>query len=338
MSTLSALYGRVASARRAWYRRRHQTVRRLPHPVISVGNLVVGGSGKTPVVALVARILLEHGQRPVVLSRGYARRQPQDGVVVVSDGRSVLESVEHAGDEPFMLAHALPGIPVLVCEDRYLAGQLAAHRFAATVSVLDDGFQHLQLARDVDLLLVGPADLDEDVLPTGRLREPLGAAAVAHAVIVPGSAEDAALVATRLGVARRFTVSTHMGAPRAVTTPLGGTDLPVGLPVPGDRVFAVSGIARPERFLASLEQQGWRVADYRAFRDHHWFTAADVARIDAAATAAGATCVVTTEKDAVRLAAAGARPRVPWFSMPVRVAVEPAGQFADWLLERVTHH
>lgn len=336
MSTLGALYGRVASARRAWYRRRQQAVRRLPHPVISVGNLVVGGSGKTPVVALVARILLEHGQRPAVLSRGYARRQPRDGVVVVSDGRTVLEPVERAGDEPFMLAHALPGVPVLVSEDRYLAGRLAAHRFATTVSILDDGFQHLQLARDVDLLLVSPSDLDEDVLPTGRLREPLGAAAVAHAVIVPGSTEDAAQVATRLGVARRFTSTTHMGAPSAVSV-LGAASGAEGpLPVPGDRVLAVTGIARPERFLASLEQQGWRVADYRAFRDHHWFSASDVARIDDAAATAGATCVVTTEKDAVRLTAAGARPRVPWFSMPVQVVVEPASEFADWLLRSVT--
>ncbi len=341
MSTLSALYGRVASARRAWYRRRQQAVRRLPHPVVSVGNLVVGGSGKTPVVALVARILLEHGERPVVLSRGYARRQPQDGVVVVGDGRGVLEPVERAGDEPFMLAHALPGVPVLVSEDRYLAGQLGAHRFGATVSILDDGFQHLQLARDVDLLLVAPADLEEDVLPTGRLREPLGSAAVAHAVIVPGSVEDAALVATRLGVAHRFTATTHMGAPRAVSVSVAGGGagagdvIAVAAPVPGDRVFAVSGIARPQRFLASLEQQGWRVADFLAFRDHHWFTAADLARIDAAAGAAGATCVVTTEKDAVRLAAAAARPRVPWFSMPVQVVVDPVGEFTEWLLARV---
>ena len=128
-----------------------------------------------------------------------------------------------------------------------------------------------------------------------------------------------------------------MCAPRAVAPSIGGTDVPVRLPEPGDRVFAVSGIARPERFLASLEQQGWRVADHLAFRDHHWFSLADLARIDAVATTAGATCVVTTEKDAVRLAAAGARPRVPWFSMPIQVVVEPAGDFADWLLERVTH-
>jgi tetraacyldisaccharide 4'-kinase len=341
LSTLGALYGRVATARRAWYRRRHQAVRRLPHPVISVGNLVVGGSGKTPVVALVARTLLEHGHRPAVLSRGYARRQFQDGVVVVSDGRRVLEPVERAGDEPCMLAHALPGVPVLVSGDRYLAGQLGAHRFGTTVSILDDGFQHLQLARDVDLLLASPSDLDEDVLPAGRLREPLGAAAAAHAVIVHGSAEEAALVAARLGVAQCFTAATHMGGPRAVPAPGGGAgrgdeDASVVVPAPGDRVYVASGIARPERFLASLEYQGWRVADYRAFRDHHWFTAADLARIDAAATAAGATCVVTTEKDAVRLSAVGVRPRLPWFSMPVEVAVNPAGEFVAWLLERLT--
>ena len=111
MSALSALYGRVASARRAWFARRAHAVRRLPVPVVSVGNLVVGGSGKTPVAAHVARLLLDRGERPAILSRGYARREFQDGVVVVSDGTSVLERVERAGDEPFMLAHALPGDP-----------------------------------------------------------------------------------------------------------------------------------------------------------------------------------------------------------------------------------
>ena len=133
MSALSALYGRVASARRAWFSRRPHTVRRLPHAVVSVGNLVVGGSGKTPVAALVARILLQDGERPAILSRGYARRERLDGVVVVSDGHDVLEPASRAGDEPFMLATALPGVPVLVCEDRYLAGQLAHRKFGTTV-------------------------------------------------------------------------------------------------------------------------------------------------------------------------------------------------------------
>ena len=128
--------------------------RRLSQPVVSVGNLRVGGSGKTPIVAHIARLLLERGERPAILTRGYARRCRPDGVTVVSDGTTILAGIESAGDEPLMLARALPGVPVLVGANRYLSGRLAEERFGATVHLLDDGFQHLELARDVDLLLV----------------------------------------------------------------------------------------------------------------------------------------------------------------------------------------
>jgi len=341
LSVLSALYGRVASARRAWFARRAHAVRRLPVPVVSVGNLVVGGSGKTPVTAHVARLLLDRGERPVILSRGYGRREVQDGVVVVSDGRSVLERVERAGDEPFMLAEALPEIPVLVCDDRYLAGQLAWRKLGATVAVLDDGFQHLRLARDVNLLLVSPDDLRDAVLPAGRLREPLSAAKAADAVLVPLSATEsdagsggeagqvaARTVAARLGVPRAFSLRMTARELRAA-----GTDtVPPGH---DDRIVAVCGIARPERFLATLEHQGWRVADSIVFKDHHWFSPADLQRIDQAVTAVHATAVLTTGKDAVRLTAVAATPRVPWWIVPVEASIEPGAVFADWLASRV---
>ncbi len=353
MSALSALYGRVASARRAWFARRAHAVRRLPFPVVSVGNLVVGGSGKTPVVAYVARLLLERGERPAILSRGYGRREHQDGVVVVSDGRIVLEGVERAGDEPLMLAQALPGVPVLVCDDRYLAGQLAWRTFGATVAVLDDGFQHLRLARDVNLLLVSPDDLRDEVLPSGRLREPLSAASAADAVLVPAVGAEAGTtavveateMAARLGVPRAFSVRTTAGGLRqpgwrAGAGPESAEVLPPGVPAPvppgrDDRVVAVCGIARPQRFMATLEQQGWRVAHSIVFKDHHWFTPADLQRIDQAVATVQATAVLTTEKDAVRLTAVAASPRAPWWVVPVEATIEPGDAFADWLLSRV---
>lgn len=322
MSALSALYGRVASARRAWFGRRPHSVRRLPHPVVSVGNLVVGGSGKTPVTALLARILVDQGERPAILSRGYARRERLEGVVVVSDGQTVLETPARAGDEPFMLASALPGVPVLVSDDRYLAGQLAHRRFGTTVSLLDDGFQHLQLARDVDLVLVGAADLDEAVLPSGRLREPLAAAMAADAVLVPGEAGDAERVAALLGVGRWFALQARHGEPASMAV---SRDAPV---------VAVAGIARPERFFDTLADDGWNVADRIAFPDHHWFTPADLARVDARARSLRAAAVLTTEKDAVRLAGVPP-PRVPWVAVPLQVAIEPASEFRQWLVERV---
>ena len=298
-------------------------MRRLPHPVVSVGNLAVGGSGKTPVAALVARILLEHGERPAILSRGFARRERLDGVVVVSDGHAMVETPARAGDEPFMLARALPGVPVLVCEDRYLAGQLGHRRFGTTVSILDDGFQHFRLARDVELLLVSPADLDDSVLPSGRLREPLATAMAADALIVPGSSDDAGRVSALLGVGRAFAMRTRVGDP-------------VGAVVARDQpVLAVAGIARPERFFDGLEQEGWRVAGRMAFPAHHWFTAADLERVDAAARTARAAAVLTTEKDAARLPDATAS-RVKWVAMPLQVSVEPAAEFAEWLCARVS--
>jgi tetraacyldisaccharide 4'-kinase len=308
--------------RRAWFKRRPHAVRHLPNPVVSIGNLVVGGSGKTPVAAMIARMLLEDGERPAILSRGYARRQRLDGVVVVSDGHRVLETPARAGDEPFMLATALPGVPVLVCEDRYVAGQLAHRRFGTTVSILDDGFQHLQLARDVDLLLVSPSDVDDAVLPAGRLREPLAAATAAHALLVPGSTSDAASVSALLGVTPWFTLQVRHGelASTAVTR-----ERPV---------VAVAGIARPERFFAALARDGWQVAERIAFPDHHWFTPADVDRVDVAARTARAAAVLTTDKDFARLAGLPG-PRVPWVAVPLHASIEPAGQFRDWLRQRL---
>ena len=240
-----------------------------------------------------------------------------------------------------MLAHALPEIPVLVCDDRYLAGQLACRRLGATVAVLDDGFQHLRLARDVNLLLVSPDDLRDQVLPAGRLREPLSAAKAADAVLVPlpdtesgaGSSSEAGQVearalAARLGVARAFSVRMTAGELR----PAGAHMVPPGHE---DRVVAVCGIARPERFLATLERQGWRVADSIVFKDHHWFSAGDLERIDQAVEAVHATAVLTTEKDAVRLKAVAGSPRAAWWAVPVEASIEPGAVFADWLASRV---
>src|SRR5204863_6685133 len=125
-------------------------------PIVSIGNIAMGGRGKTPLVAHVARLLVAAGERPAILSRGYARADRADGVVVVSDGDHLQADVARGGDEPFMLARQLPGVAVLVAEDRALAGRLAERAFGVTVHLLDDGFQHLQLARDADIVLVDP--------------------------------------------------------------------------------------------------------------------------------------------------------------------------------------
>src|SRR5689334_1177147 len=184
-------------------------------PVVSVGNLRVGGTGKTPVAEYIAALLVAGGHRPAVLTRGYARRRVRDGVTVVSDGTAVLADLDSAGDEPLMLARALPGTAVLVGADRYLSGVLAERRLGVTVHVMDDGFQHLELARDVDLLLASEDDLADRPLPAGRLRERLDAAAAADAALVTAGYDAAAeRVGRALKVPTVFRVTRTIAPPR----------------------------------------------------------------------------------------------------------------------------
>jgi tetraacyldisaccharide 4'-kinase len=322
------LYSEFVRARRRYYTRRPDLQRHLRVPVVSVGNLTAGGGGKTPVVAALARLLLEMGERPAILSRGYARQEGADGVVVVGDGTAIRSDLAHAGDEPCMLARALAGAAVLVSPSRYLAGRLAETRLGCSVHLLDDGFQHLQLARDVDLLVVPPSDLDDlRTLPFGRLREPIDAAAAADAVFVPvGEGMMPHEVAERLKIARAFAIERMLEAPQLVEPP--GAVVQAG----PTRVYAVAGIARPERFFRDLERAGWQLTGTRRFWDHHPYSAREAADIAEAAGRSGADLVLTTEKDMVRLAVhRWVGPPLAW--VPLRVAIEPACR--PWLAERL---
>ena len=279
---LSGAYGRITGMRRTWYARRPERRRRLHHSVISVGNLATGGSGKTPVVAAVAGLLRNRGERPAILTRGYARRESTEGVLVVSDGERVLEPVSRSGDEPQLLARTVSGVPVLVSSDRYIAGVFAERQFGVTVSILDDGFQHVQLERDIDLLLVSMRDLHERVLPSGHLREPLDAARFADALLVTGTEEDVAHVAGALGHQTAFRVAPRYGVLRRAGRVRSDSAGRV-LSDPPERMLAFAGIARPERFFNALRSLGYDVARELTFRDHHWYTAADLDAIQRAA-------------------------------------------------------
>lgn len=322
--SFGALYGRATALRRRYYA--GSRAKRLLRPVVSVGNIAVGGRGKTPLVAHLAELLLARGERPAILSRGYARRDPRPGVTVVSDGSHVLADLARAGDEALMLARALPGVAVLVAKDRHWAGALAERRLGATVHLLDDGFQHVKLARDVDLVVVAPADAEARPLPRGRLREPFEAVRRADAVLIADAeAEAVEAMAERWGLERAFGVLRRSDPPRLIE--------PWGLAVPEPRdksVFAVAGIAGPGRFFFDLERGGWRVAGRVAVPDHHAFSRADAARLVARARALGAEMILTTEKDATRLLPL--RPLgMPVAFVPLRVTVEPAARFAEWL-------
>ena len=296
---------------------------------MSVGNLRVGGAGKTPIVEHLARLLIARGERPAILTRGYGRRTAAAGVTVVSDGRRVLADVHASGDEPLMLARALPGVIVAVGADRFLSGCLAERRLGATVHILDDGFQHFALARDVDLIVTGEDDLHDQPIPAGRLREPLAAARSAHAAIVDaGYLPAAERVGRALGVAQVFRATRLLGPPRMVRS--GDT---VVVPEQS-RVFATAGIARPERFFNDLSAADWQVVGTMPFRDHHQFTKHDVARIGAAAKSSSAAIILTTDKDAVRFAACDLAD-LPIAAVPLTATVEPADEFCAWLLSRL---
>lgn len=292
--------------------------RRLRRPVISVGNLSMGGTGKTPVVAAIAEWLVAAGHRPAILSRGYARAHAVDGIVVVSDGTSVLAGIAESGDEPLMLARQVPGAAVCVSPDRYLAGTLAERQLGCTVHVLDDGFQHLELARDLDILVTMMGEIPGGrVVPMGRLREPMDAAARAHVLVVSDATAGAASAeAWALGISQCCGAARSLAAPVALVP--GASCL---VPRAEAAVLAIAGIAHPDRFFDALKRAGWNVVHSMAFADHHRYSPADVAAMAARMKAAGAEAVFTTDKDAVRLEAL-ALP-FPAYRVPLTVAFDP---------------
>jgi tetraacyldisaccharide 4'-kinase len=294
---LDVIYGQVMRQRRRRIERRPERQRRLARPVISVGNLSVGGTGKTPVVAAIAARLIDAGERPSILSRGYARIDPADGVVVVSDGQTIRATIDRAGDEPLMLARQVPRAAVCVSPDRYLAGTLAERQLGCTVHILDDGFQHIELARNLDVLVTTIGEIPNGrVLPMGRLREPIDAAARAHFLVVTDATSGAASSeAWTLGI------SQSCGSVRSFGNPVSLIDKPKGLSPHESKMLAVAGIANPQRFFDALKAADWNVVDSMTFPDHHRYTTADVAAIGARIKSANADVVFTTDKDAVRL-------------------------------------
>jgi tetraacyldisaccharide 4'-kinase len=303
--------------RRRRMERSPQRQRRLSKPVISVGNLSMGGTGKTPVVAAIARWLIDRGERPSILTRGYGREDAVDGVVVVDASTPIARS----GDEPLMLARQLPGAIVCVSPDRYLGGVLA-EKLGATAHILDDGFQHIELARNLDILVTTIGEIPSGrVIPSGRLREPQDAAARAHFLVVSDATAGAASSeAWALGISQSCGAHRRLGAPVAVTG--SGLQLP-GVVPSGFKVLAVAGIAHPDRFFAALREAGHDVVDSIGFADHHRYTARDLATIDANMKSAGADAVFTTDKDAVRLESLS--PSFPMYRVPLVVEFDPPG-------------
>jgi tetraacyldisaccharide 4'-kinase len=310
---LASLFGAGAALREAAYRRGVLSRARLAGPVISVGNLSVGGSGKTPVVARVATILRDDGLPVAVLSRGYGGRFRGEALVV-GDGSSVLASAHEAGDEPVMLARELPGVVVAVGRRRDEVGRAVEERFGRRVHVLDDGFQHLRLARDLDLVCLDVHDLQDRPLPAGRLRERPAALARADLVLLTRvetvGEEHLRTLEDRIGRDRTFRVRRQVLGFRALDGSFASAP---------SSAFLVAGIARPERFREDATTLS-PVAGTLFFRDHYRYRPEDVRMAEERARGAGATALVTTAKDAVRLPAEAAR--LPVLVLAVAAAIE----------------
>jgi tetraacyldisaccharide 4'-kinase len=316
LAPVGAALGAAGALRTRLYARGLLRRHALAGPVISVGNLAVGGRGKTPLVARIAAILRDSGQQVAILSRGYGGSS--SGPLLVSDGEAVLATAEVAGDEPVMLARVLYGVIVAVARRRVDAGRLVEARFGRCVHVLDDGFQHLGLARDLDLVAIEAEDLVGRPMPAGVLRERPSALARGDLVLL--SARNGAPLPAGLDAAR--TLRWHR---RSL-----GFSSPAGLsrPMP-PRAFVVSAIAAPERLAADLSSLGCRVVGQALFRDHHRFTAGELESVAAAARAAGADAVVTTEKDAVRLE--WAAPAPPLVVHRMEAVLEDEGRLREIL-------
>jgi tetraacyldisaccharide 4'-kinase len=298
---LSLLYGAAVRARNRLFDLGVLRQDDVGCPVVSVGNLTVGGTGKTPMAILLAGLLRDRGMRPAVLSRGY-RGKNSNAVLVVSDGRQLIAGPAEAGDEPVLIARRLQGIPVLAGAKRTLTAAYARENLGADVLVLDDGFQHRWIRRDLDIVLLDSRKPlgNGFLLPRGPLREPpealerAGVVVFTRSEIPPGpmDARLSGLLSGRLVLRTRVRPAALVGIDGAKYSPSF---------LAGKRVFAFAGIAQPESFRQTLEDLGAVVVGFQALPDHHRFRAEDLRQIERECSKTGAEILLTTEKDGVKL-------------------------------------
>ncbi len=278
LSALTVGYRGLLAFRQTLYDRGILRSRRLPCPVISIGNVTLGGTGKTPAVELAVRTLLAAGITPGVVSRGYGRRTK--GTRVVADPRGIQMDPIASGDEPFLLARRLPGIPVVVGENRSEAGQVCLDRFRVGALVLDDAFQHRTLEKDLEIVMVSGASPwgNGRLFPRGPLREPVHALTRAHLVAITCPRDEGSACAID------DTVRAHNPMGGVVTAryepvecwAVWGALPPRMEELRGLKLYAFSGIARPQNFARTLAELGVRIAGFAEFPDHHWYDPSEV--------------------------------------------------------------
>jgi tetraacyldisaccharide 4'-kinase len=331
LKPLGALYGRGAGLRRKFHAA-FGRAERAARPVISLGNLTVGGSGKTPLALTLAGLFLEQGRRPAILSRGYGRRPRCSGPLVVSRGAGPLAGPAESGDEPWLMAADLPALRVVVDKDRRRAARIAVTELEADVLILDDGFQYLSLAADCRILLApGRRPFGNGaVLPAGPLREPLAAHRLAHILVSTGGPAPAPELAA---LAQGRPVFTAVHRPRG-WRPLGGGELRPPEALAGRPALAFCGLGRPDSFQQTLRQLGLDIRRFLALADHQAYGRRLLAGLERAFTASGAEFMVTTAKDAVKLP-----PDWPWpvLALQTELRLEEPRAFFQAVLKTLNH-
>jgi len=339
LSQISWICLGIAKLRRWLYSKGVPRAKHLPCKVISVGNVVVGGSGKTPAVIAIARMLKEHtDSNVVILSRGY--RSKVRGPVVVSDEQDVLLNPVEAGDEPHLLARSLPGVPVLIGRDRVQTGLMAIRKWNSQVVILDDGFQYLRLARDIDIVTIDatiPFGFDH-ILPRGYLREPLSTLRHADLILLTrvDQCERLDFVRDRLArIAPSVPIFESIHEPRSLRSL--DTNQEVGLDAIRDRnVLAVCGIANPLSFVKTLRSLHPAKVSLLSFPDHHAYPSSSIERIKNTAAELDTDFIVTTEKDAPKLLSKNDPTGHPVLILTVELKLvgSTAGKFATFIQQR----
>jgi tetraacyldisaccharide 4'-kinase len=336
LAPLAAGFRLGVELRRVAYARGWLETRRLNQPVISIGNLTLGGSGKTPLVAWIARRLLRLGWTPGILTRGYGRASARPFVLLAPAAERRADARE-IGDEPALLAKSLPQVPIVVGRDRYRAGLLAEERFHVDIHLLDDGFQHWALARDVDVVALDVTQelSDGELVPAGRLREPCAALARAHVVILTRTelADPGKLEACVRQIHPRAAVFHCRTSLRSLLDVRNGRVHPPAA-WQGKPVYAFCGIGNPPAFFANLSQWGFSLVGQQPFRDHHVYRVTELLAMLNTAKQSSATALVTTEKDATNLPRQ-AQGELPILACVTEMEIDRAEVLEQALLARV---
>src|SRR5262245_42107948 len=277
---LSALYGAITRSRTALYERGAFRTFKLARPVISIGNITTGGTGKTPLVEWVARVLADSGKKVCILTRGYGRQNPKEHVLV-SDARTVFADPSKAGDEPFLLANDLLGIAAVISDaDRSASGRGAIKHLSTDCFVLDDGFQHFQLARDLNVVTIDATDPwgGRRMLPYGRLREPLSGLKRADCVVLT-RCEQVTDVEPTLSEIARFSGDRPVFKATTRTRRIAPLQEQNADSQPQKPVAAFCAVGNPESFFTHIRQIGYAPVLQQSFRDHHVYTQDEISKL-----------------------------------------------------------